>query len=66
MKDLYFNYIGNEEKAEILKHLNMGEAVRVGSTCIGHTRAEMVDYQAKEFFKEVGAIPCDKGYYKLR
>ena len=66
MKDLYFNYIDDKAKEDIMVELLKGEAVRVGSTCIGHTRAEMVDYQAKEFFKEVGAIPCDKGYYKLR
>ncbi len=65
MKKLYFNYIDDKAKEDITVELLKGEAVYVGSTCIGHTRAQMVHEQAIEFFNEVGAkVSCkdEHGY----
>ena len=65
MKELYFNYIDDKAKEDITVELLKGEAVYVGSTCIGHTRAQMVADQAREFFNEVGAkVSCkdEHGY----
>lgn len=63
MKKLYFNYIDDKAKEDILVELLKGEAVCIGSTCTGHTRAQMVSAQAIEFFNEVGAqVSCKDEY----
>ena len=63
MKELYFNYIDDKAKEDIMVELLKGEAVYIGSTCIGHTRAQMVRAQAIEFFNEVGAqVSCKDEY----
>ena len=54
-KDLYYNYIGQQQEKEIVQALNDGYAVNVGSSCIGHTRAQMVNDNAKRIFQTAGA-----------
>lgn len=33
-----------------------GKAVRVGASCIGHTRAAMVESEAERYFEKIGAV----------
>lgn len=54
-----FNYLSDERKAMVLEALNRGDAVCIIPSCIGHTRAEMVNAQAENFFEEVGAYVVD-------
>ena len=42
-----------QEKAR--EALNAGNAVHIGSTCIGHTRAAMVEHQGSVFLRCEGA-----------
>ena len=69
--EIYTNYIsGNEKiKQKIEKALKEGNEVRIGSSCIGHTRAEMVMNDGKRFMEELGAKPVYKDlwgtYYAL-
>lgn len=48
-------YADHKLQKEIRDALNEGYAVSVGTSCIGHTRAEMVEYQKKEFLTGCGA-----------
>ena len=50
-----FNHIGEDEQEQIEQALNDGNAVCVIPTCIGHTRAKMVKYDAEYIFKMAGA-----------
>lgn len=50
-----FNHIGEDEQAQIKQALNDGNAVCVIPTCIGHTRAKMVEAKAEYIFKMTGA-----------
>lgn len=52
---LGYNYIDDKRKKEIVDNLKDGKAVNVVANCIGHTRAEMVEADAKKIFAEVGA-----------
>ena len=64
-----------EVTKEAIDCLNYGIPVRIGSSCIGHTRSEMIDGCARKFFKEIGAkqvqIPyeympeCSATYYMM-
>lgn len=53
------NDFGETEKADALALLKEGKAVRVIASCIGHTRAQMIETASTRFFKEVGAKPID-------
>lgn len=49
-------YFVRDEVDSLLKE---GKAVRVGADCIGHTRAAMVESQAKRYFESVGAVEVE-------
>lgn len=58
-KTIWTNDFGEKEKQEALALLKEGKAVRVGSSCIGHTRAYMVRTSGERFLEEVGAKPVE-------
>ena len=70
---IYTNYLDENDEKKIMDALNSGKAVNVGSACIGHTRAAMVEMQAIQFLESVGAKSVDvdewgnefHAYYKL-
>lgn len=58
------NANGYRSKAvdEVDEALAEGKAVRAGADCIGHTRAAMVEHQAKKYFEKVGATEVDSDW----
>ena len=59
----------SEVHDEVDTALAEGKAVMVSSTCMGHTRAAMVEADARRYFKNVGAVEVEKTcwgtYYAL-
>lgn len=55
---------------DVLVALHEGKAVKVAASCIGHTRAAMVEEQAKDFFDHFGAVAVESNllgtYYALK
>lgn len=64
--DFYHNA---KKEQEVMKALKAGKAVRVGASCIGHTRAMMIEKNAEAFFEKIGAKLVEKDmwgcYYAL-
>lgn len=57
---LYTNYLSDKDKETIKVHLAQGDSVCVDSTCIGHTRAQMVRTSGELFMESLGATLVDK------
>ena len=53
-KTVWTNYFGKSAADQVEELLDQGYAVRVGVDCIGHTRAQMVECDAKAYFKNRG------------
>lgn len=65
-KTVWTNQFSEQDAKQVEELLNQGYAVKVGADCIGHTRARMVECEAKQYFqnqgcKEVGIADYD-GY----
>ena len=71
-QDYYTNDLTPFQEAEILKLLHQGYAVRVGSSCLGHTRSRMVELQGQRLFNKLGARRVVEephglgGYYAIK
>ncbi len=57
------NYISDRIKEDVAKALKDGKAVHIGTSCIGHTRAAMIAYEAEKLYKELGAHKIDDSNY---
>ena len=49
------NCITKETERKIIDAIEKGKAVSVGSSCIGHTRAMMIETQGERICHEAGA-----------
>ena len=54
---VYTNDLSSDKgaQAKALEELKAGNAVSIGSTCIGHTRAQVVGRQGINFMRQHGA-----------
>ena len=51
-------------KLQVMDELKSGNAVRIGASCIGHTRAQMIENNTQTFMKSIGA-KCEEGFWYL-
>lgn len=62
---VWTNYFDNV-RIQVEELLKSGKAVRVGASCIGHTRAQMVVRDAQKHMEEIGAEVYEEGFYCLK